>query len=156
MTSRFRPRTRRSEPPLTEPCEKCGVVYAIGDWPFCPHGRGSGVVVGDEMDQVIENNGTPHAIRFRSRAALKAHMDAHGLTPKVRHVPLHQGTDYSPHTTDWSKGIDAYTLESARVLLSRPNARQPLTVEHDARNGFPIEHSIRVLDTGIKGTYVDE
>jgi hypothetical protein len=20
-------------------CEKCGVEYAIGDWPFCPHGR---------------------------------------------------------------------------------------------------------------------
>lgn len=22
-----------------EPCPHCGVVYQIGDWPFCPHGR---------------------------------------------------------------------------------------------------------------------
>lgn len=137
---------------MSAPCEKCGVDYGIGDWPFCPHGHGSGVVVGDEMDQVIENNGTPHPIRFRSRAALKAHMDAHGLVSKVRHVPLHQGTDASPHTTDWSKGIDAYTMEAARVLLSRPNARHVT----EPAPSLPIDHTIRVLDTGVIGKYTDE
>ena len=71
-------------------CEKCGIDYEIGDWPFCPHGKGSATIVGDEIDLTIENNGTSEPIRFRSRAAMKAHMDAHGLIPKVRLKTGHQ------------------------------------------------------------------
>lgn len=99
-------------------CEKCGDELVVGSFPFCPHGIAAATVVGDEMDQVIENNGTPHPIRFRSKAALKAHMDAHGLTPFVRHSPG-PGTDKSAHTTDWSRGTDAQTLANAKALLSR-------------------------------------
>lgn len=134
-------------------CGKCGADLVIGDYPFCPHGRGAGVVVGDEMDAIIENNGTPHPIRFRSKAALNAHMAAHGLTAKVRHVPLTQGSDYSPHTTDWSRGIDPQTLDNARVLLSRGGS----TPATDApAPSLPVDLTIRVLDTGISGKYTDE
>lgn len=135
-------------------CEHCGVDLVIGDFPFCPHGRGQATVVGDEMDAIIENNGTPHPIRFRSKAALNAHMHAHGLIAKVRHVPENAGTDYSPHTTDWSRGIDPQTLENVRILLSRGGTS---AAAHDApAPSLPVDLTIRVLETGIKGTYVDD
>lgn len=135
-------------------CEQCGAVIQIGDYPFCPHGRGAGVVIGDEMDQVIENNGTAHPIRFRSKAALKAHLDAHHLMPAVRHRPMNAGTDYSPHTTDWSRGIDPQTLDNVRVLLSRGGTTARC---NDApAPSLPVDLTIRELETGITGTYTDE
>jgi len=100
-------------------CEKCGRLMQLGEWPFCPHGVGASSVRGDEIDVVIENNGTSEPIRFRSREVLRRHLAAYKREPFVRHVPV-PGSDKSPHTTDWSKGsIDAQTLENARVLLSR-------------------------------------
>jgi hypothetical protein len=116
---------------------------AIGDWPFCPHGRGGSAVVGDEIDVVIENNGTSQPIRFRSREALRKHMAAHNLTPFVRHVPV-PGSDKSPHTSDWSRGIDPQTLENVRVLLSRGSE-----VGEEGEPSLPIEVTVRTLDTGF-------
>lgn len=133
-------------------CEHCGVDLVIGDFPFCPHGRGNATVVGDEMDAIIENNGTPHPIRFRSKAALNAHMAAHGLTAKVRHMPLTQGSDYSPYTTDWSRGIDPQTMENVRVLLSRGRTR----TDDAPAPSLPVDLTVRVLDTGVTGKYTDE
>lgn len=125
-------------------CERCGQLLEIGEWPFCPHGRAASVVIGDEIDQVIENNGTPEPIRFRSRAALRKHLDAHNLSPAVRHVPV-PGSDKSPHTTDWSRGIDAVTLENVRVLLSRTSSR----ANAESGASLPIEVTVRTLDTGF-------
>jgi hypothetical protein len=125
-------------------CDRCGRVVELGDWPFCPHGRAASAVIGDEIDMVVENNGTPDPIRFRSREAMKKHLDAYHLSPMVRHVPL-PGTDKSPYTSDWSRGIDPQTLENARVLLSRQGAgAQPL--EHAP---LPIDVTVRTLDTGF-------
>ena len=125
-------------------CEHCGQGLAIGDWPFCPHGRAASAVIGDEIDLVIENNGTPEPIRFRSREALRKHLDAHGLMPFVRHRPQ-PGSDKSPHTIDWSKGIDPQTLENARVLLSRPHSRMAAVASPE----LPVEVTVRTLDTGF-------
>lgn len=51
--------------------------------------------------------------------------DKHGneikLVEQVRHVGV-PGTDISPHTTRWD-AVDAYTLENARILVSRPAAK---------------------------------
>jgi hypothetical protein len=116
----------------------------IGDWPFCPHGRGRATVIGDEMDLVLENNGTPEPIRFRSREALKQHMDRHNLTPAVRHVPV-PGSDRSPHTSDWSRGMDPVTYENARILLSRTSSRAGA----EPGASLPIEVTVRTLDTGF-------
>jgi hypothetical protein len=100
-------------------------------------------VVGDEIDLLVENNGTPFPIRFRSREALRKHLDAHNLTPMVRHKPL-AGSDKSPHTTDWSKGIDPQTLENARVLLSRRSSHVDTPIAP-----LPIDVTVRTLDTGF-------
>jgi hypothetical protein len=125
-------------------CERCGHPLEIGEWPFCPHGRAGSGVIGDEIDVVIENNGTNQPIRFRSREAMRKHFDAHNLTPMVRHTPL-PGSDKSPHTTDWSQGIDAQTLENARILLARPTSR----MAEDEPPPLPIEVTVRTLDTGF-------
>ncbi len=125
-------------------CDRCGRELDIGSWPFCPHGRTGLSVIGDEIDVVLENNGTPDPLRFRSREAMKKHLDAHGLIPAVRHVPV-PGSDKSPHTTDWSRGMDPVTLENARILLSRPSSRA--VAEPGA--SLPIEVTVRTLDTGF-------
>lgn len=30
-------------------CDRCGEPIEVGTWPFCPHGRSSLVVVGDDI-----------------------------------------------------------------------------------------------------------
>jgi hypothetical protein len=125
-------------------CDRCGLALVVGDWPFCPHGRAASSVQGDEIDVVIENNGTSQPIRFRSRDALRRHLDAHNLAPMVRHVPL-PGSDRSPHTVDWSRGIDPQTLANATALLSRP-ASGSQGIEDVV---LPVEVTVRTLDTGF-------
>lgn len=82
----------------------------------------------------LENYG-PNPIKVYSHTERKRLLkyDEHGM-PRVDRVTGREyqltemcvhtgvpGTDKSPHTTDWSAGsIDAYTLEAARVLVSRP------------------------------------
>jgi hypothetical protein len=122
-------------------CERCGVPLQVGDFPFCPHGSVTTSIIGDEMDAVIENNGTPHPIRFRSKQALAAHMAAHGLQSFVRHQPG-PGTDKSPHTSDWSRGIDAQTLDNVRVLVSR----QSRTAKELAPAPLPVTLTTRMRE----------
>ena len=78
-------------------------------------------VSSDEIDVVIEN-GLPEPRRFTSKAELLAVQAAHGNIPYVRHMPL-PGTDKSAHTSDWGRGIDAYTLNAARELVARKRTR---------------------------------
>jgi hypothetical protein len=125
-------------------CDRCGRRLEIGDWPFCPHERAGSAVIGDEIDVVIENNGTSEPIRFRSREAMNKHLDAHNLAPMVRHVPL-PGSDKSPYTSDWSRGIDAQTLENARVLLARPQSR----LTDPPVPTLPVDVTVRTLETGF-------
>jgi hypothetical protein len=127
---------------MSDRCEACGHVVEIGDWPFCPHGRAGSAVIGDEIDLIIENNGTSMPMRFRSREALKKHLDAHDLAPMVRHIPA-KGSDKSPHTLDWSRGIDPVTLENARVLTMRAAERGSVP----ASQPLPIELTARTLDS---------
>src|SRR5262245_19016640 len=80
-------------------------------------------VIGDECDITIEHGlcdaVTGEPVRYTSKAEIAAEAKRRGLTPYVRHVPFSKGSDKSPHTTNWAAGIDAYTLENARILLSR-------------------------------------
>jgi hypothetical protein len=84
---------------MTDHCPRCGVSLAIGDWPFCPHGRGVAHVVGDEIDLTIEHFG-PRPERFRSRARLRQRMRDLKLEPFVRHVGA-PGSDKSRYTSRW-------------------------------------------------------
>ena len=61
-------------------------------------------VIGDECDVSIRHglcneDGTPR--RFRSKQDIKRAAKEKGWTPYVTHIPLHEGTDKSPHTTKW-------------------------------------------------------
>lgn len=101
-------------------CDTCGEALRVGDWPFCPHGQ-TGAFAEHTDDYPggiwIENLG-PHPVKVYSNTERLRIMKANGLEEFVRHVPV-PGTDKSPHTTDWSRGVDAQTLENARVLVSR-------------------------------------
>lgn len=96
-------------------CEKCGAALAIGDFPFCPHGRYRGNTESDGIPggETLENVG-PEPVTFYSRSEKRRYLKEHGLVEFVRHVPV-PGSDTSPHTTSWT-GVN---LEAGRVLAER-------------------------------------
>jgi hypothetical protein len=99
-------------------CDRCGAALTIGDWPFCPHGRGHGTAISDDIPggQLIENLG-PEPIRVYSESERRRLMHERGLRDFVRHVPG------SPVTSNWDTPC-ATTLENARILVSRAAERQ--------------------------------
>lgn len=110
-------------------CDTCGGDMRVGDFPFC-HGDASkhrpGVnnieAVTWPGGRVFENLGH-EPVRCDSPADLKRELKARNLEPMVRHVPV-LGSDYSPHTSDWSKGsIDPQTLQNAVDLVTAHAAR---------------------------------
>lgn len=87
-----------------ERCPKCNEEYAVGDWPFCPHGKFVAehlAVVDDTIPggMVVENMG-PTPLRFNSKSEWRAEMKRRGLVNKVEHVGV-PGSDRSPHTSRW-------------------------------------------------------
>lgn len=111
-------------------CDQCGGALRVGDYPFChgdpaKHQRAVNSVISDECDITVENGfHTPQ--RFTSKADHRRALAAKGLEVNVRHVPI-PGTDYSPHTTDWSRG--SVDLEAAIALVQprgRVNCGQPV------------------------------
>jgi hypothetical protein len=86
-------------------CEVCGKILVIGEWPLCGGRNSHGfpikglTVVGDEIDEVIENM-APEPIHFTSRAEKRRYMKEHGIREKVRHVG-EQGSDKSRFTSRW-------------------------------------------------------
>lgn len=79
-------------------CEHCGVELQIGDFPFCPHGRGTGTAIGDECDVTVKHgicypDGTPR--RFRSKSEMARVARQMGMTNFVRH------TDGDKHVSRW-------------------------------------------------------
>ena len=84
-------------------CEKCGFELHIGDFPFCPHGRGYANVVGDECDLWVRNgicheDSSPR--HYTSKAEMKRVAKEKGLENRVRHIGR-PGSDKSPFTTRW-------------------------------------------------------
>lgn len=73
-------------------------------------------VVGDEWSggggRWIENLGD-QPVYCQTKSDLQKEMDKRNLRHPDRYVPGDK------HLSNWGAGIDAYTLESARVLLSR-------------------------------------
>jgi hypothetical protein len=91
-------------------CEKCGTVLSVGDYPFCPHPRGSQTVVGDDIPggQIFENGfATPQ--KFYSHSEHRAALAALGREPAPKWVPGDK------HLTRW----DTVDLEAAAVLVTR-------------------------------------
>ena len=98
-------------------CDKCGHELKVGDYPFCKGGHGPMRQAIQTNEQfiggvTIENMGdTP--VTVYSREEYKQAMESRGLEQKIKYVP---GDKY---LTNWAAGIDAQTLENARVLMSR-------------------------------------
>jgi hypothetical protein len=106
-------------------CDACGQELRVGDFPWCPHGKASGVVVGDDIPggQWFENGfDTPQ--KFYSHSEHRAALAARGCEIRPKWVP---GDKY---LTRW----DAVDLEGATALVSRG---KPTTKEQAARE-FPI------------------
>lgn len=84
-------------------CDKCGHEIRIGEFPFCPHGRGTALTIGDSIpggifiDNALGNvDGT--ARRYDSHSDIKKEAEKRGFTNVVTHVGT-QGGDRSKHTT---------------------------------------------------------
>lgn len=130
---------------MTETCERCGGVIQVGDWPLCggdpsQHTPTRQAIVTDDVPGGFwQTNGFREPRKFYSKSARDQALAANGFEIRVRHVPV-PGTDKSPYTTDHSKGcMDAGTLESARILVSRgaTRTREPRP-QDDPDYGPPI------------------
>lgn len=114
---------------MTTPCETCGHALELGEYPFCPHGRG-----GQNARQTnesfiggvtIENLGH-EPVTVYSREEFKAAMKAANVEQRIHYVP---GDKY---LTNWAACITAQTLANAKALVERqaaprvtPRARLP-------------------------------
>jgi hypothetical protein len=90
-------------------CERCGHALTIGDFPFCPHGRALPMVIDDQIEggprffETMDHD----APWIATKSDLKREMEKRNLRHADGRCP------------SWAAGIDAYTLESAAILLSR-------------------------------------
>jgi hypothetical protein len=88
-------------------CEKCQAILEIGDWPFCPHGKGNSNVIPDDIPGgvwirhgICNEDGSPR--KYYSRSAMEKEAKRRGLVRWVEHVTNPQsGSDKSPHTKRW-------------------------------------------------------
>jgi hypothetical protein len=84
---------------MEDRCDKCGTVLKIGDWPWCPHGRGTNNVVDDTLDEWNENV-ADQPVHFTSKTEKRRYLKEHGLYEFVRHVPHPRGKKEN-QTTRW-------------------------------------------------------
>lgn len=101
-------------------CEKCGAELQMGDFPFCPHGRGTAVPFRDDIPGglVCENYG-PNPITFYSHTKRREYMKANGLQEKEKFCPM-PGTDIDPAGIPNPKGfVDPQTLANGIALITR-------------------------------------
>ena len=106
-------------------CSKCGTEYAISEWPWCPHGKPSQIVIPDDIPggETVENMGH-EPVTYYSKSERRRLMKEHGVEEFVRHQPT-KGSDKSPYTVSWDKGsIDAQTLQNAADLLDPARRRR--------------------------------
>ena len=113
-------------------CDHCGGVVRIGDWPFCPHGRGANTVITDDIPGgMVVENGFDHPTRFDSHSAHKKALAGRGLEIRAKWAGPHDR-----HLTRW----ETVDLDAAAALVSRgvearqtkrdrwPEATIPITV----------------------------
>jgi len=91
-------------------CDACGVELQVGDYPFCPHGRARGVVIGDDVPGgFIAENGFAEPRLFYSKSAHAKALAAENCAVGARWVPGDK------HLTRW----DTVDLDNARALTLR-------------------------------------
>jgi hypothetical protein len=65
----------------TETCEKCGKVYTVGAWPYCPHQGGVGLVT-EKTYPFVTKHFNGQEIEVTSRAHEKALMQQYGVVKR--------------------------------------------------------------------------
>lgn len=101
-------------------CDKCGHALQVGDYPFCrgrqgDHGPSHQAIETDERfigGLTVENLGHDPVVVY-SRQELANVAKQRGLEQRIKYVP---GDHF---LTDWSKGIDPYTMAAAQALVER-------------------------------------
>lgn len=104
-------------------CDRCGTEYGIGDSPWCRdgHRRSTRAVHQDSVEGGFwAENGFDRPTYFESKKAHRDALAAKGLTINAKYA----GDGYEQHLTNWAAGMDAKTLENARVLLERGTKRE--------------------------------
>lgn len=98
-------------------CEKCGHEMRVGDYPFCPHARGTANVIGDDIPGgMVVENGFAEPIRVYSHSEHRRRLAAEGLEIRAKWAGEHDKI-----MTRW----DTVDLEAAKTLLERgPQARR--------------------------------
>jgi len=98
-------------------CERCGATIQIGEWPFCPHGRGTYAAIADDIPGglTIENLG-PTPVTVYSHTERRRIMRARGLRE------CDKGSGHAVCET---------TLANARSLVSGDRRGAPAAVHPD-------------------------
>jgi len=98
-------------------CDTCHAELQIGDFPFCPHGRGANTVVADDVPGgFVVENGFDRPTRFDSKSDHVRALAARGLEMRVKNA----GPD-DKIISRW----DTVDLDAAKALLERgPQARR--------------------------------
>lgn len=98
-------------------CEQCNLELVVGSWPWCPHGTPGQVNAIQTNESFIGGvtieNMSHEPVTVFSREEFKQAMLSRGLEQRIKYVPGDK------HLQDWSKCIDANTLENARILIER-------------------------------------
>ena len=86
---------------MTQACDDCGKIVAVGEWPWCPHERSTLKVISDSIPGglVLENLGA-HPVTVYSHSERRMEMAKRGLVERVRHIG-ENGGDKSRHTSRW-------------------------------------------------------
>lgn len=96
-------------------CEQCGREYRVGQWYQCPHDPFVAAVIDDQLEggpRRFETLGHDEPY-IETKSQLRREMEARGLRHIDRYVPG------DTQLSNWAAGIDAYTLDAARALLTR-------------------------------------
>lgn len=117
---------------MTNLCEHCGHELAVGDFPFCPHGRGQFTNIPDDVPGGFwVENGFETPRWFPSHSAHEKALAAVGRELR----PKHAG-DRDKIMSNWAAAIDPVTMANAAALLTR--GQKTVTQEPDPREEFPI------------------
>lgn len=97
-------------------CKSCGHDLQVGEWPFCPHGTPGGNAIETNERFIggvtIENMGHD-PVTVYSREEFNEQMARHNVEQRIKWVPGDK------HLQNWGAYVDPYTLEAARILVSR-------------------------------------
>lgn len=118
-------------------CDECGVELAIGDYPFCPHGRSTLATIPDDVPGgFIVENGFEQPTRFDSHSAHEQALAQRGYEVRAKWA----GPE-DTHLTRW----DTVDLDGARMLLERGGQAR-----REKQKDPPIPITVREITGSVK------